>query len=529
MTSLTNRRSDCLKSLTSEELMVYNFRAYVSPLLAFIGIPANIFVIIIFNLLQRQQSCRFNLYAIWMALAHLVQLIVNTLIDDFLGRGLKWATDCYIWYQVDAYSSFTCKLLTYLSDVSALIASCILMLFSIDRVCSVYCSKPIEQILHLRIAKLSIFIIYVICFLLNIPHLIYADLKDDPKETVNCQYVDPVATGVKYVLYLYIIGVTILPAILIFIMNILISCKLKSTIQQSKLHGYHDKQSYSELSKVITHLAISIMFTCLSIPLVTLMILRQKVHFNNYELIYPMYAYKIIQLSKLFSSVDSFNHTFDFFLYWAFLPVFRQTLHDIIINIYSFMLCINHYKRRKSTIGNHSNNNSNNIIIGKNMTRNNNTHRILDSNSNSNHQHHHHKLINNQMNSIHNNNNNTDNSNHCKTNAYDYDLSNLACYTDFPIGYCKGRCSPHHLYYYQHYRNHRDRPHHHHQQQHPHQHHHRHRYYQYYEPHRQYYRRYPHKLYQLEYSKQLSFHCMEELRSKQCQDEQQQNQSRPSR
>ncbi|CAH8526413.1 unnamed protein product [Schistosoma mattheei] len=493
MKSLTNYPSDCLKSLTNEEIMVYNFRAYVSPLLAFIGIPANIFVIIIFNILENQQTCRFNLYAIWMALAHLIQLIVNTLIDDFLGRGLKWATDCYIWYQVDSYSSFTCKLLTYLSDVSALIASFILMLFSIDRVCSIYCAKQVEQILDLRIAKLSIFIIYVICFLLNIPHLIYADLKDDSREKSNCQYVDPVAGGVKYVLYLYIIGVTILPAILIFIMNILISCKLKSTIKRSKLNGYHDRQSYSELSKVITHLAISIMFTCLSIPLVALMILRQKVHFNNYELIYPIYAYKIIQLSKLFSSVDSFNHAFDFFLYWAFLPVFRQTLYKLITNMCSKILCNCNKKR---IINQHHNS----IINSMNISTNNNANIILNNNSN-------HRLINSQNNNITTNNN----------NHYNYDLSDLPCYSylDFPLGYfdfshCSGRCSPHSLYYYQHYRTHRHR-----------RHHHRHHHYQYHQPHDQYYQKRQQKSYQLEYSKQLSFHCMKELHDKHFQNEQQ--------
>ncbi|CAH8564156.1 unnamed protein product [Schistosoma rodhaini] len=486
MKSITNQLSNCLNSLTNEEIMVYNFRAYISPLLSLIGIPANIFIIIIFNLLEKQQSCRFNLYAIWMAIAHLIQLIVNTFIDDFLGRGLKWATNCLIWYQVDSYSSLTCKLLTYLSDVSALIAAFILMLFSIDRVCSIYCTKQIEQILHLRIAKLFIFLIYCICLLLNIPHLIYADLKNDTKETINCQYINPVAGGVKYVLYLYIIGVTILPAILIFIMNILISFKLKTTIKHSKLNGYYDKQSYNELSKVITHLAISIMFTCLSLPLVVIMILRQKVHFNNYELLYPIYSYKIIQLSKLFSSIDSFNHTFDFFLYWAFLPIFRQTLYKLITKL----LCNKCNKKRRS---NHSNNNNNNNSNSMNMNTNNNGNMVLPNNNNSNH-----RLIDNPMN----------NNDH---HHYNYDISDLSCYSymNFPLGYidftrrqCRGRCSPHSLYYYQHYR-HRHR-----------QHHHRH----YYQP---YYQQCQRKFIPLEYSKQLSFHCMKEIHDKHLQNEQQ--------
>ncbi|TNN19424.1 peptide (allatostatin somatostatin)-like receptor [Schistosoma japonicum] len=499
MTLLSNHPSNCLKSLTNEELMVYNFRAYVSPLLALIGIPANIFVIIIFNILERHESCRFNLYAIWMALAHLIQLTVNTLIDDFLGRGLRWATDCHIWYQVDAYSSFTCKLFTYLSDVSALIASFILMLFSVDRVFSIYCGKRIEEIIHLSIAKLCIFLIYVICLLLNIPHLIYADLKYDSTEETSCQYIDPVAGGVKYVLYLYIIGVTILPSILIFIMNILILCKLKTTIKHSKLIGYHDKQSHNELSKVITHLAISIMFTCLSLPLVVLMILRQKVHFNNYELIYPIYAYKIIQLSKLFSSVDSFNHTFDFFLYWALLPVFRQTLHKIFLNTCSIILC--NYK--KNNIGNNChNNNNNNSNNSMNVIKRSNPN-IINNNGNS------HRIMKSQMKNISN-----DNNNQCEYYSLD---SPYKLHLNFPVEYSRlpyyrdSRSPQRH--YYHHYSNHHFLHHYHHHYRHHHHH-----------PHHHYYQKRQHKPYQLEFSKQLTFHCMEGINNDHLLQDKRQNQ-----
>ncbi|TNN19425.1 peptide (allatostatin somatostatin)-like receptor [Schistosoma japonicum] len=193
----------CLTHLTKEETMVYTFRAYVSPILVIIGIPSNLLVILVFTIIERQTSCRFNLYAIWMAVAHNIQLIVNTLIDDFLGRGLKYATQCKHSAQVDIESSFLCKTLTYLTDASALIAAFILMLFSVDRV----------------------------------------------------------STGVKYVLYLYIIGVAILPAIFIFITNILILYKLSTAIYRSKLIGAKDDESSNEMGKVIAHLAISILFT----------------------------------------------------------------------------------------------------------------------------------------------------------------------------------------------------------------------------------------------------------------------------
>ncbi|KAK4471467.1 hypothetical protein MN116_004894 [Schistosoma mekongi] len=321
----------CLTHLTKEETMVYTFRAYVSPILVIIGIPSNLLVILVFTMIERQTNCRFNLYAIWMAIAHNIQLIVNTLIDDFLGRGLKYATQCKHSAQVDIESSFLCKALTYLTDASALIAAFILMLFSVDRVCSIYSPKHFEQGSHVKLAHIIIAFVILICLILNIPHLIFADLKIHSINNFReCQYINPVATGVKYVLYLYIIGVAILPAIFIFITNILILYKLSTAIYRSKLIGAKDDESSNEMGKVIAHLAISILFTGLSIPLVVIIILRQQVHFYKYDVLYPEYAKQIVQYSKLFSSIDSFNHAFDFFLYLAFMPTFRHTLIDII-------------------------------------------------------------------------------------------------------------------------------------------------------------------------------------------------------
>nr|CAH8850035.1 unnamed protein product [Trichobilharzia regenti] len=321
----------CLTDLTKEEILVYGFRAYISPILVIIGIPTNFLVAVVFTILERRSKCRFNLYAIWMAIAHNMQLIVNTLIDDFLGRGLKYATLCKLSIQVDIQSSFICKVQTYLTDASALIAASILMLFSVDRVCSIYNPKYFEQSSHIKLSHVIIFLVTLISLMLNIPHLIFADLKITPINSYReCQYINPLAGGVKYVLYLYIVGVAILPAIFIFITNILILYKLSTIVYRSKLIGAKDEESKNEMGKVVAHLAISILFTCVSIPLVVTIILRQEVHFYKYDVLYPAYAKKVVQYSKLFSSVDSFNHAFDFFLYLAFMPTFRDTVWEIV-------------------------------------------------------------------------------------------------------------------------------------------------------------------------------------------------------
>ncbi|KAF5404178.1 G-protein coupled receptor [Paragonimus heterotremus] len=327
---MNGNATHCLADVSIEEMMVYNFRAYLSPLLSIVGIPANILIIVVFCVMQIESPCRFNLYAIWLPIAHNLQLTTNAFLDDFLGRGLQWITDCRLSVNVDSISSFSCKLITYLTETSALIKACLLMYFSVDRVYSVYRSDKITPAKGLWVARLGVGLSYSVCMILSIPQLIYVDRVTGNDGRSSCEYVDPLAPGVKYVLYLYIIGATMFPSLLIFVTNLCIIFRMRTFSTHNKISGACDRKAAVEFGKVITHLAISVLFSCLSFPLVILIILRQQLHTHNYQETRPDYAKKIVELSRLFSSIDCINYACDFYFYIAFMPEFRKTLVRVL-------------------------------------------------------------------------------------------------------------------------------------------------------------------------------------------------------
>ncbi|KAA3675565.1 uncharacterized protein DEA37_0008632 [Paragonimus westermani] len=310
--------------------MVCTFWAYGFSLLLTSKIQSNILTITIICAMRVESPCRFNLYAIWLPIEHNLQLATNAFLDDFLGRGLQWITNCQLSISVDSISSLSCKLITYLTETSALIKACLLMYFSVDRVYSVYRSDRVTPTTGLWVARLGVGLSYSMCMILSIPQLIYVDRVSENGSQPSCEYVDPVAPGVKYVLYLYIVGATMFPSLLIFVTNLCIIFRMRKFITQNKLSGACDRKIATEFGKVITHLAISVLFSCLSFPLVILIILRQQLHSHNYQESRPEYAKRIVELSKLFSSIDCINYACDFYFYIAFMPEFRKTLVRVL-------------------------------------------------------------------------------------------------------------------------------------------------------------------------------------------------------
>ncbi|GAA31604.1 G-protein coupled receptor fragment [Clonorchis sinensis] len=314
----------CWENITNEELMTNQFRAYASPILGFIGVPANTLTFIVFYVMNKRNPCRFNFYALALMVTYNVQLITNALLDDFVGRGLSWITQCRIDVQPDTLSSFSCKTITFFTECSALTKAFVLMFFSVDRVYAVYNTvSPQSGILWTRI---GIIICCVVCMVMNIPQLIYVDRVGQNDGTYTCRYLNPLATGVQYVLYLYIVGATLVPSVLVFITSLCILVRMKTIIDRSKIRGDFDKASAVEFGKVITHLIISILFTSISFPLVVAIILRQQVYIWGYDNTNPVYATRIVELSKLCSSIDTINYACEFFIYVAFMPEFRETL-----------------------------------------------------------------------------------------------------------------------------------------------------------------------------------------------------------
>ncbi|CAH8534296.1 unnamed protein product [Schistosoma intercalatum] len=377
-----------------EEIIMLNFRGYIIPIFIIFGIIGSSFVINSFYSMQKLQPSRFNIYIIWITIFQIVDLITNTFLDDFLGRGLTWASDCKIFIKLDTVSSFSCKIMNYIPYTAVLISNTLLVIFSIDRLLTTY--KPIKfrGDIYLLLPRLFIIIIICISMLLYLPQLIYSDLTihDNTSLIVNytCQYVNSLYFGVQYSLYLSTIGGYMIPTILIAIINIIIILRLRYLIKNRQLlnskhnsiihkkisidntiittttnnnnNGNNNSNSnsnnntlndrkyslsnqliqnpnkqltneyHNEMRRIIGHLMVTSIFLLFSIPLIVIIILRQKSDFHNYHIIYPIYVKRLIHLSRLFSSLTSIICSFNFFIFLIFLPNFR---HMVYLSIFS--------------------------------------------------------------------------------------------------------------------------------------------------------------------------------------------------
>ena len=76
--------------------------------LPFLG---NSIVVLVFAMEAKhsERLLRFNVYCICIAMADFMALLVNSVLDDFLGRGLSHLTNGAAKYKLDTYSQSACK------------------------------------------------------------------------------------------------------------------------------------------------------------------------------------------------------------------------------------------------------------------------------------------------------------------------------------------------------------------------------------------------------------------------------------
>ncbi|VDO47278.1 unnamed protein product [Schistosoma margrebowiei] len=311
---------------THEGIMMYRFRAYVTPLIVIFGTSGNILVIIVFIIMQKKSPCRFNSYIIGITVAHIMELIFNAFLDDFLGRGLAWLTKCNIIIKLDTYSLFLCKFFSYIPETSGLISTNVLVLFSFDRILTVFHPIRFRGDRYLHVACFGIISIYIIGMILYLPTAINSGLITNQHNYTICQFVDPLKFSVQYNLYLSNIGATIIPTLVAFITTIIITVKLRRIFKERYDMCQHVDRNTNELRRIAGHLAMTTMFFILNIPLIIVVILRQHSDYSNYNTFYPKYTNKLKHLSKLFSSIKSVNAAMEFPTFFTFLPSFRQHL-----------------------------------------------------------------------------------------------------------------------------------------------------------------------------------------------------------
>ncbi|KAA3673459.1 uncharacterized protein DEA37_0011890 [Paragonimus westermani] len=287
--------------------------------------------------MQRRHYSRFNIYVLCIAYSQTVDLIINALLDDFLGRGLHWISDCTIRIKLDTWSSFSCKFFSYVPKTTSFLSNGLLVVFSIDRLLTAINPIKFRGDQFLYPAKWCMFIMLLLSLTLFIPQLIHYDLvfegsNDFLISKTLCNFVDSLKWPVQFVLWIAIVGTHTLPAMFITGCNVFILIKLRGISQRRYRLGVTKQHSVGEMRRIMGHLSLTTIFLFLTIPLVVVIILRQQSDRQNYRLYHPAYAKQVEDLSRLFSSFDAVSYSTQFPIFLAFLPNFRQTLVRIWCN-----------------------------------------------------------------------------------------------------------------------------------------------------------------------------------------------------
>lgn len=305
------------------ETAVYFFRAYITPTLLIIGLPANLLVFVVFVRLQKRQPCRFNIYVIYLAISHMFQCIGESLLDHFIGRGLWFASGCTINFKLDIQSLFACKFVSYLPTATELLAAVTLVAFTIDRTVTIYRPIHARGDIHLNYARLGLLLCFVLAFVAFIPAAVFYTL-DDSDGKMRCALADPTSPGPRYVILMSVICSYTAPTITILLLNILICYKLKSLITSTGIKSTTSYKQKLERRRILGHLGVCSFFLCLSIPLVICMALRQYSDAKNYHVTDPEFHKEIVQLTKFFSSFTAIQYSTDIIIYFVFLPNARS-------------------------------------------------------------------------------------------------------------------------------------------------------------------------------------------------------------
>ncbi|CAH8560566.1 unnamed protein product [Schistosoma bovis] len=91
------------------EYAVGFLRGYISPIIVLFGVFGNISAFYLF--LTHKPWNRFSIYVMTLAISDSLVLITNTLLDDFLGRGLYYLTNKNIMIKLDTISLISCQLM----------------------------------------------------------------------------------------------------------------------------------------------------------------------------------------------------------------------------------------------------------------------------------------------------------------------------------------------------------------------------------------------------------------------------------
>lgn len=312
------------------QLLVLVFRAYFSPIIFIHGFFGNALSLITLCRIQHRAPGRFNLYAITITISFLLLLIFDTLLDDFFGRGLGWLTHYRFNLKLDQISSLSCKAITYMTDTCGFMATSTLVVFGVDRVRTLCSPLHFRADRHIRCTTIVIISSAVIGLALFSPTFIFYDIVVSKyTNTTSCTLTNPSLPGATFTLLIYVLGSYTLPTLVVFVCNFLIAYQLIRIKRKQKKCGL-DVSSRKDIRRIIGHLAINTTFLLLMIPLVVVILMRYETNLRP-DYYSESYRLRLVHLSRFFSSLLSVYFSSSFWVFFFFLPTFRDGVLELFL------------------------------------------------------------------------------------------------------------------------------------------------------------------------------------------------------
>ncbi|VDN17505.1 unnamed protein product [Dibothriocephalus latus] len=301
------------------------FRAYVSPIIAVSGLIGSLLIIIVFA--NEKPRTRFSIFAISLAIAHGMSLILNTIMDDFLGRGLQFATGNQFTLKLDATSTLACKLMEYFPNAMYFAASYLMVTFSIDRALTIYRPLRFNSFFYRKYATLACLLVFLVGLLGNLPFLLIQKLQFDFDIPTNytCVMNRDYPKMAKFAIVFSTAVTFFLPILVIFALNIVIVARLWQIHRWRRRQLQIKTRVVSELGRATGHLAMSTAFLLLYVPVGFVVLVRlhfTEVHGDDTSAA----ALRIVDLSRLFSSLKDLAYAVNVVIYAVFLKNFRVRL-----------------------------------------------------------------------------------------------------------------------------------------------------------------------------------------------------------
>lgn len=308
------------------------YRAYIQPIIAILGLAGNILVILVFC---KKRVSRFNIYSISLLVGHSLALIINSFLDDFLGRGLYYATSGRSYVKIDIISKLSCGLMEYMATAMYFGSGFVMVTFTIDRFLVLTWPFKFKGDNGILKSMIICALVYGFGFLTGIPLAISHKLVATPGkwsiQNMSCEINTNNSRLASMSLYFESIVVFVVPTVIVLLFNIGIIYQIIKVTKIRSNIVVNKKMNQLEMSRIVGMLAVTSSFLLFTIPLSVVIIIRlqnAKVRPKNMR-----------ALSKLFDSLKDINYSINFLIYYTFLSYFKSDLKNLFTSsaIYQFL------------------------------------------------------------------------------------------------------------------------------------------------------------------------------------------------